>query len=471
MPAGVADPDPRRGGNDLMNEQVPEPLMHACGAAGPLRLEVEAPDGSRELLTFSQPFVLVGRASHNDLVLDDNEVAGRHAYLQVIGGQLFCVDLDSPDGTHWDGGPRWSGWLTPGQAVRIGPFRLRLVDGTRETPGAVAEDPTARGVPSLGVLPEASLELSGGTASESEWRVDRLLTLAGRSPRCKLCLEGGGMPQFLFSLILTPAGLWAVALGPEGRRGFSPEESGFALLRHADILSVGRLRLKVNYDSPPLSLADAGESPNLVPATAPSQVLDSDVWSPALPRSEASRMVSEVLAPVLEQFNRMQENMLEQFQQVVLTMAQVFGDSQREQKEFVRRELDQLQELTRELHMLRSDLADLPARQDRHAAVPAKATERSRLRAPRPASLPGATSGRPEHPATLAQGASVTSAALPPDRQQMPTQEGQPLSRPSVEPGITSPDIHDWLAQRIQDIQAERQSRWRKLLQLLGMSG
>src|SRR5205823_2199636 len=67
-----------------------------CGAAAPLRLGC-GPVGQppEQVRAFETPFVLVGRDERNDLVLAHQAVSRRHAYLQLLGGRLFCLDLKS----------------------------------------------------------------------------------------------------------------------------------------------------------------------------------------------------------------------------------------------------------------------------------------------------------------------------------------------------------------------------------------
>jgi pSer/pThr/pTyr-binding forkhead associated (FHA) protein len=55
-----------------------------------------------------QPFALIGRSAQAGLLLDDPSVSQRHAYLQVVGGRIFCLDLNSRTGLYLGGAPRRS---------------------------------------------------------------------------------------------------------------------------------------------------------------------------------------------------------------------------------------------------------------------------------------------------------------------------------------------------------------------------
>src|SRR5947209_20353598 len=90
-------------------------FLHDCGASGPLRLTVEHA-GTSERYVFQQPFALVGSDPRADLRPPGGLLARRHAYLQVLGGRVVCVDLAGlpaeakPDAGRRGGYPRY-GWL------------------------------------------------------------------------------------------------------------------------------------------------------------------------------------------------------------------------------------------------------------------------------------------------------------------------------------------------------------------------
>ena len=76
-------------------------FLKACGATGPLDLRIEN-QGETTRWCAHQPFALIGSDPKADLLLDDHRVDRLHAYLQVIEGQVYWVDLGSQSGTHWE---------------------------------------------------------------------------------------------------------------------------------------------------------------------------------------------------------------------------------------------------------------------------------------------------------------------------------------------------------------------------------
>ena len=103
----------------VMNE-----FLEACGLDGRLRLDLDGPGGP-ERRALDQPFAVIGRNAGADLTLSDRRVSRRHAYLQAIAGEVFCVDLGSRAGVYWGRHRRRSGWVDREQGVVIKPFRIR----------------------------------------------------------------------------------------------------------------------------------------------------------------------------------------------------------------------------------------------------------------------------------------------------------------------------------------------------------
>src|SRR5215831_13399120 len=100
----------------------PQEFHEACGVRSPLVLELERQGQSEKVQhTPSLPFALIGRDERADFRPDDEQVSGRHAYLQVAASRLWYVDLGSRTGTHGQPGQP-PGLLRRGQDLRIGSF-------------------------------------------------------------------------------------------------------------------------------------------------------------------------------------------------------------------------------------------------------------------------------------------------------------------------------------------------------------
>jgi pSer/pThr/pTyr-binding forkhead associated (FHA) protein len=223
-------------------------FLRACGATGPPRLGVEPPAVAAAVRRESgPPFLLAGREARADLPLDDPAVSKRHAYLQVIAGRVFCLDLQSRGGVRWDGRPRHSGWLEPGQAVGIGPFTVRLLGDGLATPAAPAADydPLASLPPDQDPLPRVGLEVLSGSQRNTTWRMDRVLALVGQAPVCQVRAASRGVSRCHCGLLRTPLGLWVIDLMATEGTSVNGTPVRWARLGDGDELRLGDLLLGV----------------------------------------------------------------------------------------------------------------------------------------------------------------------------------------------------------------------------------
>jgi len=452
-----------------VNQPAAEAFLDACGARVPPPLEV-AHRGrgvvTRQLLPL--PFALIGRNERADLRFDGKEVSHRHAYLQMVNGRWWWVDLDSRTGTHPEGTSTPSLPLLDRQGIRIGSYTIRLAApsrpssspngaGGRRANGAPRQEDGSAGLanplegesddPSL--LPRVALEFRGGTTGLQTWRMDRSLALIGRAPICKVRLHSPMVSRTHCALVNTPSGLWVVdLLGREGTyiNGVSVR---WGRLDPEDEMQIDQFRIRVRYLTAPAQANDA--MPHLQPANedhaleprangkggsaGPLPPFPNFTWqreeggenSPAQVLSSVGLAVpmngsaESLLMPLLSQFSMMQQQMFDQFQHTLLMMAQMFGNLQREQMAMVRQELDQIQELTRELHALQAEGV-------RQAA---------------PSSGPN------------------SSAPVPSAKRAAPAPPPVDASK------FCDPDVHTLLSQRLAAIQEERQTRWQKVLGLI----
>jgi hypothetical protein len=376
-------------------------FLGSCGSDGPLVLTLRGPSGPVRR-SFARPFVIVGRAPGADLMLDHPAVSRRHAYLQVLDGRLFAVDLASRTGTHWTDGARPMGWLEGISPLRIGPYRLGRWGAAAEGP-ADHRSPTAR--PEEPAASAPVLEFLDPTAQPSTWAVEPALVLLGGSPACKIQLSGPGVSRFHASLVRTAWGLWAVDLLGRGGILVNGAPVRAARLAHGDILQVGPHRIR-HWCEPAAEAASRPAPPALAAASA--------TW--LVPRIEPSAPAGRDVAaeglvvPLVHELGRLQQEMADQFQQGLAMMFRLFSGMHQEQMALVREELAEIRRLSEEQRALRTELS--------RAAPPA-------ARAPTP-----------------------------------PPPSVRPLRPPR--PGLE--DTHATLAHRLEALQQEQRGRWQKLL-------
>lgn len=200
-----------------MNDPLIARFADACGAAAPLNLRVGLADG-RVLAdgTLHEPFTLLGRDEACDVTLNDPDVHPRHAWLQVIDGRVFALDLGSRAGVVWPDGSSGLGWVEPGAALKVGPFRVTLCNPVSAAPRRPDYVPTHADPDIARTRPSVQLEFRNGRRPKDRWTVNRVLTLVGRADACKLHLSADDVAAYHCGLVLTPAGLWVVDLSGRG---------------------------------------------------------------------------------------------------------------------------------------------------------------------------------------------------------------------------------------------------------------
>jgi pSer/pThr/pTyr-binding forkhead associated (FHA) protein len=499
---------------------VSDPLItrfaEACGAAGPLDLRVDlAGGGVLAEGSVGQPFTLVGRDDACDVTLTDPEVNPRHAWLQVLGGRVFAVDLGSRTGVGWPDGLSGSGWLDMGTPIRIGPFRLALRAPVceRPTPFSVGYNPLQSDAAVTRGRPVVNLDFRNGKRVKDRWGVSRLITLVGRSPDCKLHLNAEDIAAYHCGLVLTPTGLWVVDLSGRGVV-VSGERMRVAPLPHGAELWVGRFLIGCHYPAisttpalgrpgmitPSNSLLPTSEPSARVQTPSPSARLSGTERSPSrgsgavrgpsdtvrltpsedevplgvVPSDPASGMPSShimadayrmmigfghsngpvsgslqvsgssggvqqppgdaggssvrpgpeavaaaegIIVPLIKQLGEVHGQMFDQLQNSMLMMMQMFGQAHRDQMAAIREELGRIQELNGELTKLQAEVARLAMAQ----------------------AFGGGDETELDLPAL---------SDIPP--------------RPD-----TTAAMQDWVVERMNTLQRERQSRWQKLVGVL----
>jgi pSer/pThr/pTyr-binding forkhead associated (FHA) protein len=435
-------------------------FLEACGAKGPLDLRIEHPgtaDPVRWVL--HQPFALVGREYQADVSLRDKHVSPRHAYVQVLGGHVFCTDLRGTSDVADPEELGQSGWIPCGDWVDVGSVRVGLASGGEEDVTG-SGDPLAPGDCDEELLPPVRIEFLHDTIRTPPWRMNRVMALIGRSAHCKVRLRSPTVSRVHCCLVRTPKGVWVVDLcGREGTL-VNGARVRFALLEVGDQLQIGEFKAQAYYENP-ATAPKTGRVAPLVPVA--SSVAPSAPFANGLALSEEvlanGGASGGVLVPLFNQFALMQQQMFDQFQQALVMTMQTFGSMHREQMGLVRQELDRLHELTRELHELQREL---PRHRANGSISPSQAAEvpvaeTLRPADPMPVQTPPPKRKNPPEP------------AVTPEMKKVAAPEKKKTDQPNGErpPAQKGEDVHLWLTQRIAAIQEERQGLWNRLMGML----
>ncbi len=435
-----------------MSSADPDLFLRACGDGGPLVVGI-TPSGQggvahMEPRVIAQPYLVVGRLPTADVCLDDPQVSRRHAYIQLLGGRLYGVDLGSRTGTFHRNRRVDAGWIGPGQDVQIGPFGLRFLNGSGCGGEDEGPDPLNSALRHDGSeLPPLRFEVNAPGIPPRVWRMAGTLALVGRGALCRLALRGQRIGLYHCSLVRTHEGLWAVDLLTE----WGTEHNGAVVrscrLVPGDRLGVGPFSIRllepqqsVRSTSEPEAIRSAGTALRTADEHAHASInADGTHAFPAAASLETtSRLTALPWDPDgrLAALEQRQEMMQDQFQQAILLILKAFGGMHREQMEVLTAELNEVRRLTESIDGLREEL----------------------LR--KPADVPGA---RPaEKPADAATVPPIPNGPEPP-----------PWFNPDL-CNLESPrvrrdprEVHAFVSERLEAFERERQSRWNRILRTL----
>jgi len=459
-----------------------EAFIDACGGPGPLCLDVtSADDRAPRRQVLNQPFALVGRHARADIPLNDSSVSRRHALLHLIAGRVFCLDLGSRTGTHWDEGNGGHGWLPGESPFLVGPYRLSLAHECINNSPLTQDgwDPWANGSLSRNELPACTLDISNNGTAVCRWQMNRVLAIVGSSSVCKVRLRGRGVSPLHCALICTPAGVWVVDLQRRGGIEVNHTAVGHSLLEDGDVVQVGSFTIRLSYDSAsvhaPVNAFEAGVRGNgggrrtgfeLLPPNA--EALHGQGLLPArVPASGAlsgDTCSAELLSSVLRQFSETQRHM---FDQSLVMMYQMFQAMHKEQLGTLRAEMERLEELNAELRTLLDYRLKGPAVAPLTpiAGPPVGTHTANGANTHRPAAPRGSTAPtvevKPPAPTVTAPAAAEPRRTAP-----NPTNPTTTAS-PSSSPASATDDIHVWLCQRMEAIHTERQGLLKRIVGVL----
>ncbi|WP_406701339.1 FHA domain-containing protein (plasmid) [Singulisphaera sp. Ch08] len=326
-------------------------FLDASGAGGPLQWAIECRGSAVvERFTFDQPFLVVGRNPVSDLHLPHPEVSDRHAYLQLVGGRLACVDLGSDAGTYLDGCCQRFGWVDPGGTIRIGPYRLRLASEDC-IPKAAGSETTRQ--------PTMALELSHRSIRSSSCSVTEDLILVGSSADCQVRLLDLSVSNVHCALIRTSKGNWLVDLLGRGGITINGTKTRIGRIVNGDEFRLGNSRVRLPSDRTADLAADEAHKPigSVGSSSIPAVVSAADL-RPLLSglTPETAEIAESLLVPLANQFGMMQQHLFDRLQQAERERFQALATFQNEQFAALREELEQLRELRQEIDEMRGEL-------------------------------------------------------------------------------------------------------------------
>ena len=241
-------------------------------------LRIKMPDGQAREFAVEQPVIGAGRASDNELVVDDISVSRRHAQLTFDAGQMLVEDLASGNGTYLGSqriAPNTPTPVPPDQAVRLGDVELRFVPveapklvrpPARESIGAQAGTMIMAG-PSGSAAPNVYglLRVKTPDGKSREFGLDQPTITIGRSSDNQLTLDENSVSRRHARLTVESGRLMIEDLGSAngtyiGSQRLAPQNPG--LVSEDQVVRVGDVEIR--YVPPrPVQAASSFAASNL----------------------------------------------------------------------------------------------------------------------------------------------------------------------------------------------------------------
>jgi len=260
---------------------------------------------SREI---PEPFAFFGRHSLNTVQLDDPGVSKKHAYLQVIDGCPFLVDLGSRTGIRLAGISVEQAWWDREQLLQIGDFDIRI-SGPLQPPGDRPQ-PTSPGEGA------GACQIALASGNETEGLIHcplrSAVTLIGRDPACHFRLIDVRLRQFHAAVVQSPADAWLVDLLGSGATRVNGRAVRSSILHVGDVIGLNGVNLEVQLIRPESSRGGTG-----------------GVLQPVSHRLGRHASAEEV-PPLGEQVGDLR--------QATLLMASLFTEMKREQTQLIQRQ-------------------------------------------------------------------------------------------------------------------------------------
>jgi len=217
-------------------------FFEECGGHKPISLVIyQTVTHSATIYTATQPSLTVGSSPDCDIHLDHPEISYRHALIQLIEGNLRCIDLASRQGLSWQGTVRNAGWISAESPVSLGPFTIGF-HGDHSADPSPTPDNLQPPLPSLNVKFHDEVEVQ-----HNNLETDKII-LIGHSSTCGIRVNDPSVSKVHAALVRNHTGVWIVDL--IGRGGVlvdgTPTQS-IKLIENS-LIQIGQISFTFNSD-------------------------------------------------------------------------------------------------------------------------------------------------------------------------------------------------------------------------------
>lgn len=167
---------------------------------------VQGPDRARSEVVVTKPFARIGRDERAEVVLADADVLPCQVYLHATNEGIYCTAF-AP------GSP--NGWLTPTEAVEVGPFRVQASFSgggvSLSSGGAQPGDSHPQAKHSAGPrVPRIRMFTDRSRTTYADHLLQRQLTIIGRQPPATWRIKHPTISRAHGALVWDGADLWLI---------------------------------------------------------------------------------------------------------------------------------------------------------------------------------------------------------------------------------------------------------------------
>lgn len=240
-------------------DAIRQKLLVECQVKTNSVLRIEHPGAAPLEVAMNRPSMLIGSDPACDVQLEHAEIKPRHCFLQWIDGHLFCSDIGQNTGYFPKYDSQSNGRWIDHEPVTIGPYQFSLVgDSAAPRPDVFPLDRSAR---LAGEFPYLALQFDGVEQAENVWPVNRVLTMIGRAPQCKLRLNHQSMAFVQAALLRTSTGCWLMDLAQDGKTCVNGRPIQVSPIDIGDEIEFGAFRVSVVTMGTPSAVPAASGSP------------------------------------------------------------------------------------------------------------------------------------------------------------------------------------------------------------------
>ncbi len=224
--------------------------------------------GPEQEFDLAKKIVSLGRATTNDIILDDMRVSRNHAQLEFSAAGITLVDLGSANGTRLNGVQVERATLRPGDTISLGTQQLKyLVENVSDDAGVTKIDSAIQldQTMNLEFLPRVIGETSTPSlvvfTKEKTWKIDlsnQERVTIGREESCELFIDSPRVSRKHAEVLRVSGGFTIKDLGSTNGVWFGDQKVEYRILQDGDTFRVGPAQIvfKRGFQEQALTMAN-----------------------------------------------------------------------------------------------------------------------------------------------------------------------------------------------------------------------